>query len=663
MRIIADTPRPITDLRKSVPPHVAAALVHALEKLPADRFATAREFSDALQGRGFQSTMVASSIGPAAVSARHLMRHPVVLGLSVALLAALAVAATQWSAAHRQAPTPVVRFEIEMPATMLVGNVGNGTNLAISPDGMAIAYASDRGSGTGSIYVRRLDELEPRMLAGTDGAQQPTFSPDGQWIAYIVRDLIWRVQVRGDAPVQVGSIDAAPVGISWSPSGFILAGTAMGLVALPAAGGLPRVVAATDSANGELYFNQPRALPDGETVLFAIQPTGGVIRSTLATASLKTGRITRYDLSLQDPLSVVDGTLVYVIPNGALMGVRIDLDAGRLLGDPVALGAVITTEITGASQAALSPAGTLVYVPPSSGAFLGWFDPADGSFEPIGPETPTAISYPRLSPDGRRVAASVTSAGRTDIWVYDMVSRTPTRLTTTSSINERPEWSPDGTRVLYRGDRGTRSAIWWQHVDLSEPAEPLLASDAHDYYEGVLTPNGNALVYQLDDAGVNQADVWYRHLGDDTTARPIAATNFAEAQARISPDGRWVAYVTDASGASQVVVQPFPGPGGRVQISSAGGSEPVWSRDGRRIFYRDGRHLLAASIATTPEFAVTGRTELFPDTFLFAQAPHANYDVSLDGRRFLMVKGATTPQLNVTLGWLTEFRERMPGRK
>jgi serine/threonine-protein kinase len=226
-------------------------------------------------------------------------------------------------------------------------------------------------------------------------------------------------------------------------------------------------------------------------------------------------------------------------------------------------------------------------------------------------------------------------------------------------LNERAEWTPDGTRVLYRADRGTRTAIWSQPADRSGPPVPLQASDAHDYYEGLVTADGKWLVYQIDDAGANQADVMYRALDGDTTSHPVAATGFVEAQPRVSPDGRWVAYVTDASGASQVVVQPFPGPGGQVQVSVTGGSEPVWAPDGRQIFYRDGRHLIAASVTTSPAFAVTGRTELFADDYVFAQAPHANYDVSLDGRRFLMVKNAQASEIYVVYGWLSELRSRI----
>src|SRR5207237_4069750 len=174
--------------------------------------------------------------------------------------------------------------------------------------------------------------------------------------------------------------------------------------------------------------------------------------------------------------------------------------------------------------------------------------------------------------------------------------------TSDGNYNERPEWTPDGTRVLFRSDRARRSALWWRAADLSGPPQPLLVSEKSDYFEGVISPDGANLIYQLDTAG---ADVWYRHLTGDTTPKPIAAsTAFVETMARVSPDGHWVAFVTNESGIDQVVVQPFPGPGAHVQVSTSGGVEPVWSRDGRRLFYRAGRQVMAASVRTDRQFAV-----------------------------------------------------------
>jgi serine/threonine-protein kinase len=595
MKIIAEDAKPVTELRRTVPVNVAAAVARALEKLPADRFASAADFVSALQNPGFTSTAAGAAARTAVPRAG---RSSLTIGLGVALVAALAFAATQWSAAHRDTSPAVVRFTVDVGSSMLLGNSATGTNMTVSPDGRTIAYAFVDRTGTSRIYVRQLDEIAPRPLAQTEGAQQPTFSPDGRFLAYLIRDMVWRVPVSGGTPVMVGSTAAAPVGLTWSPAGLILAGTASGLVALPANGGTARILAAPDSAAGELFFNQPLALSDGETVLVAIQPTGGLTGTRLASISLGSGEVTRYDLSALDPLGYVDGTLVYVVPSGALMAVGLDVRRQRVIGDPVALGPTVLTRIAGNSDAVMSPTGTLVYQVANTDGLVGWVG-SDGRFEPLLTE-PRAYAYPRFSPDGERIAVSVAAGGRSDVWVYDIASGTLTRLTNSGTLNERPEWTPDGRSVLYRADRGTRTAIWVQPADLSASAVPLQASEAHDYYEGVVTPDGNAIVFQIDDGGASQADVMYRALDGDTTSHPIAATDFVEAQPRISPDGKWVAYVTDASGASQVVVQPFPGPGGQVQVSVAGGSEPVWAPDGRQIFYRDGRHRTCSHRPHTP---------------------------------------------------------------
>jgi serine/threonine-protein kinase len=658
-RMMTEAPRPLTTQRRTVPPQVEAAVLTALEKLPADRFASAREFSEALRGKGGTlATTAARGVGPGTAPRERAVRNPLVLGLAAALLLTAGVAAVEWRAAHRAETPAVVRFSVPVSSSMLVSNAALGTNMAVSPDGRMLAYPLTGKNGIAHLALRPLNETTPRPIPGTDGAQQPAFSADGRWVAYLLGNVVWKVQVDGGTPTMVGPTASGPVGLTWAGE-TILVGSPAGLLALPAGGGSPRIVARPDSAAGELYFNQPRGLPDGNTVLFAIQPTGGAARTRLGILSLKSGAIIRSDLGLLDPVGMFDGALVYVTAAGTLSASRLDLRTGKVLSDPMTLGPTVLTTVAGASEAAMSPGGTLVYQSLNAAAVVGWAD-AKGQFQPVLSD-PQTYTSPRLSPDGTRIAMSVGTGGRADIWIYDIASATPTRLTNSGTLNDRPEWTPDGKSVLYRADRASRTGIWWQPADLSGPPAPLLVSDRHNYYEGVIDPGGTILAYQVDDGAASQADVMYRAVAGDTTSRPVAASEFVEAQPRFSPDGHWIALVTDASGTSEVVVQPFPGPGARVQVSAGGGSEPVWSRDGKRIFYRDGRNLMAASISTTPTLTVTGRTAVFPDDYMFAQAPHANYDVSPDGSRFLMVKSAERPELFVAYGWGAELRAQLRG--
>ena len=650
-RVVTETPRSLTSQRQTVPHNVEAAVLTALQKLPADRFDSAKAFADALRDPHYGEEQSANESRTRGTDRR------IVAGLAVALLAALAFGVVQWRSAHRERPGDVVRFSVPLPSAILVNNAALGTNITVSPDGLTIAYAAVGKDGVARLSVRPVNDASAHILGGTEGAQQPCFSPDGKWLAYMVGNVLWKAQLDGGAPVMVGPTAVGPVGVTWTGDGRLLVGAAGGLLAVPVSGGPARLIITPDSTAGDIYFDQPRVLPDGKTVLFGIQPAGGIARTKLGILSLDTGTLKRVDLGLVDPLGVIDGNLVYVTAAGALTAIKIDLRTGKLLSNPVTLGADLLTTVAGASEAALSPTGTLVYQPANASGLVGWVD-LQGRFQPV-LDQPQAFTSPRLSPDGSRIAMSVSTGGRSDIWVYDLASATPTRLTNSATENDRPEWTPDGKQVLYRSDGGNRTSIWWQPADLSGPPSTLLGDQRHNYYEGVVSPDGKWLAYQVDDGGANQADVMYRAVSGDTATHPIAASQFIEAQPRFSPDGKWIAYVTDGSGTAEVVVQPFPGPGARVQVSAGGGSEPLWARDGRRIFYRDGRHMMAATISTTPTFAVTGRAALFTDEYMFAQAPHPNYDVSPDGTRFLMLKSAEQPQLFVAYGWLNELRARM----
>ena len=252
---------------------------------------------------------------------------------------------------------------------------------------------------------------------------------------------------------------------------------------------------------------------------------------------------------------------------------------------------------------------------------------------------------------------TVGTADHRDIWLYELGSGTMARLTTEGTTNERPEWSPDGTRVLYRTDRDLRTAIWWRPVDRSAGATPLLSGQRLDVFEAVLSPDARYIVYQLDTLG---ADIYYRATSGDTTPHPVAnGPSSIETMPRLSPDGRWVAFTTNESGRDEVVVQPFPGPGGRVQVSAGGGSEPVWSRDGRRLFFRGDGQVVAAAIRTDPGFSVTARDAVFADGYAFAANPHANYDVMPDGTHFIFLEPASEGSMVVVANWRAVLRERM----
>jgi serine/threonine-protein kinase len=657
-KLMTAEPPALSTLRKTTPIHVEAAVAKALAKLPADRFANAREFVDAMEGRGLTAAMMAvTGMRRGAMVAGPLWKQPVVVGLSLALVAATVFGAVQWRAAHETVDPDVVRFHIEMPVSGLgTNNSAVGWNVAISPDGKVIVYSRTSADGVWRLYVRRVADAEETLLEGTEGAAQPAFSPDGAWVAYLVTGQMWKVPVAGGEPTLLGAFGSSPVGLSWSATGDIYLGGVGALFAADADGAGFRVVVKPDSASGDLFVNNPLALPDGDHVLMCVQATGGLTQSKLAIFSRRTQRLSKVDLICAHPLGYFRNALVYATPAGSISAVGLDIGASRLTTTPVALGITVVAHISGATAAALSPTGTFVYSSASPEGQLGWAD-MRGSFTPLSPEQ-RAYAFPRLSPSGKHLAVAIGAGSRSDVWAFELASATLTKITAAGSQNDRPEWSADGRRIVFRTDRSGRSAIWWQPADLSGPAEMLHGSAAHDFYEGVFSADGKQFVYQIDDATATQADVMYRSVGGDTVSRPIVATQAAEAQARVSPDGKWVAYATDAAAVTQVSVAPMGG-GAQVQVSQSSGSEPVWSRDGSRLFYRDGRSFVAARVRTTGGFAVESRTPLFSDGFTSATAPHANYDVSLDGTKFLVIKPIGRPQLNVVYGWVGEVMRRL----
>jgi Tol biopolymer transport system component len=428
-----------------------------------------------------------------------------------------------------------------------------------------------------------------------------------------------------------------------------------GLYAISENGGPPRQLC-TRKNRPFLIASHPVRLPDGDSFLFTAWTTQAIASGTLAIGSTSNGSCQALDLPAVDVVGYRNGIAYYVTAEGTLMGIAFDARAKRSEGSPVPLLSDIdVNQTTGLANIAMSDDGSIVYssgLKPTSVVVVD----QKGSAQSLVPDM-LAYSYPRFSPDGNKIALTVASPGQRDILVYDIPSKTSTKITAAqeASVNERPEWTPDGRRIVFRSSRGKRSGIWWRPVDLSELETPLFTRDTEDYYEAVVTPDGRGIVYQLDTAG---ADVLYKTIGDNSPPRPIAATSAIESQARVSSDGRWVAFVSNESGRDEVLVQPLAG-GSRTQISLNGGREPVWSRDGRYIYYRDDDdHFVRATLTTNPGIVVTSRDAMFDDTFL--RAPfHANFDVAPDGTHFLFLKSTEAPELMVVHNWIGEAEAKL----
>jgi len=661
-KVMTEKPASLQRQRERVPDEVEDAVLIALEKLPADRFATAAEFAEALQAApgssGTRKSTAARARARASASPNwsSRVRDPVVLALGAIAIVAAALAGSRWHGTP-SAAAEVVRFTLPAALNGQTSSVGYNI-VAASPDGRTLVYVG-RGDGTRQqLMLRTLDEIAARPLPGTEDALHPIFSPDGRWVAFIRGNQLYKIAVDGAAPLLLGTAPGTFNGASWSSSGVIVVSSNTALFAVPEAGGTARVFKSNAHPGEYIYQDSPLAWDEAKSVIFSNWTGSSPATGRIAIVPMGGGETTVLDLKGIMPLGVIDGTLVYVTSAGTMMGAPIDVAKRRLLGPPVQLIDHIGLNAgTGLAFAALSPSGTLIY---QSGTQLSRVVVVgkDGGRRAILDDA-RDYSFPRLSPDGQQLAISIGSADHRDVWLDELASGTRTRLTTEGLTNERPEWSPDGRRVLFRTDRGTRSAIWWRPADMSAEAAPLLAGNRVDVFEGILSPDARYLVYQLDTLG---ADIYYRAVTGDSTARPIANNPAAiENMPRVSPDGRWILFITNESGRDEVVVQPFPGPGGRVQVSSGGGTEPLWSRDGRRIFYRGSGKLMSAAIRATPSFSVIARDTVLTDSYVFATNPHTNYDVLPDGAHFVFLEPDHSSEMIVVANWGAVLRARMAG--
>jgi eukaryotic-like serine/threonine-protein kinase len=660
-RVMTEEPRSLVVQRKAIPDHVQYAVMRALEKLPADRWGSAREFAEALDGTTAASRGT-SAAGRQRTTARDgqswnaRFRDPFVLALLGVAVASVGFAI--W--ARRDAPrdtADVVRFTIPAQLSERANSLGLST-LALSPDGRTLVYMGLGDDRRQQLMLRSLDDITVRPLAETADATNPVFSPDGKWIAFVRSNQIFKVGVDGTRPQLLAPALGIFGGMSWSSTGVIIVSGNTSIYAVPEAGGQPREIGKPDRAHGEFYQISPVVLDDAGAILYASSPTASVASSKLAMMSLKTGQHVVFDVPGAQPLGIVDGVLTYVTSAGVLMGVPLDVRRKQVTGTPVQLVSdIVINNTSGLARASLARNGTLLYQSGTQAAQVMMVS-ADGAARVLLAES-REYAFPRLSPDGRRLAIAVGSSDRRDVWLFDLGSQTMTRLTSEGASNDRPEWSPDGSRVLYRSERGARTGIWSRPADLSGEATPLIGGPKIDVWEGVMSPDMRSVVYQLDTSG---ADIYYRALAGDTTPHVVSNNSKAlEVMPRLSPDGHWVAFATDESGRQEVVVQPYPGPGGRVQVSADGGAEPVWSRDGKRLFYRGDGHLMAATLGPGEAFTIVKRDTLFADAFQFAPNPHANYDVMADGAHFVFLKAATEGNMIVVANWKTFMKTRMAG--
>ena len=539
--------------------------------------------------------------------------------------------------------------------------------MSISPVGNHVAFIGIH-DGVRHVYLRALDSPEAKPMAGTEGAYcTPLFSPDGRWLAFFSTDAqeLKKISIEGGPPITVVKAGGI-LGASWGSDETIIYADphTHGIQRISSAGGTPKFITQVNSTNGESDHRWPVFLPGGKAFLFVIEKGGGPDDSQIAVQRLDTGQRQVVIQGGTFPQCVSEERLVYV-HHGTLLAVPFDADRLQVKGTPVAVGQDIQESGFGAAQFGLSPQGSLVYVSASGGAQaverrLMWVN-RNGTEQSLAAPARAYLS-PRISPDGRRLAVEIDD----DVWLFDFSLETLTRLTF-EGANSNPSWTPDGKRIVFQSGQ---NILFWQMADGSGGREPLISSKlpqtGDSWSPDSWSPDGQLLAFTELNSTTGR-DISVLRL-NDRTRQPFLRTPSNESAPRFSPDGRWLAYVSDESGRYEVYVQPYPGPGGKRQISTEGGTEPLWNRNGREVFFRGGNKMMAVEVTSVPSFTVGSPRILFdahqymPPTGPYSY-PFPNYDVSPDGQRFLMITKESKPQINVVVNWVEELNRRVSSGK
>jgi len=586
-----------------------------------------------------------------------------------ALVAAMAaVAAMSWGRIWMREPPPasVQRFAITLPATDPLLSHPTNPDVTISPDGALLAYVGLHGGAT-RLLLRAMDQMEFKPLAGTEGADYPQFSPDSLWLAFHDGRQLKRVPVSGGAAVVISDTPALNGGLSWIEDGSILyvPGFQSGIWKVPASGGTPQPLLKPNTNGGESGYVWPQLLPNHAGLLFTIGPDSIASMDDAILAVRTEQKETRVVLK--------GGTYGRVLPTGhivyghgqSLLAAGFDSAPHRVAGNPVpVVEGVAMRRANGSVRYAVSNTGTLVYVPAAVARRFALDSVSrQGTVETLATFADSSeIDQLALSPDGNQLAFRVAKAND-DVHIFDLKRKITSRFTFEAGDKINPAWAPDGTHLAYFDARGNGNLLVWRRIDpRGEPEAILPAGEA--CFPSSSSPDGKMLVCTKDDPKTG-SDLWMVRLDGVHPAQIFLQTRFNEQSAVFSPDGRWLAYSSDESGTMQVYAVRYPDGGGRIQISTEGGSEPVWAADGRELFYRNGDRMLAVGIAGHPVLAVGKAQLLFTTIFLHSNSP--SYAVTRDGQHFLMVReNETEParQLNVVVNWFAELKRRVPvGRK
>jgi Tol biopolymer transport system component/tRNA A-37 threonylcarbamoyl transferase component Bud32 len=654
-RVLTEQPRSVTAQRHTVPAQLDAAVRRALEKLPADRFQTAEQFADAM-------TVATHTDSPAMARTPGRMRGRSWIGRVVpwGLVATLGVALV--AQRFRTADSPVGSEPFRFPVELAPGLVPTRVpTVLLSSDATRLVF-SVWAAGRHVLYSQKLGELTATPIAGTEGAQRPFLSPDGRWVGFNRGDKLMKVAIDGGTPIALTTDFWG--GGSWGRDGRIVFSQSYqeGLFEVSESGGAATRLTRPDSSKNELAHWWPQILPDGDHILFTAY-RGTAEATTIEVFSRKTKQRTVLLTDGMNAHYVSSGHLVFA-KDETLLAVPFDLGALKVTG-----GAVPLTEdlamADGEGYAAfdIAPNGTLVYLPSSS--FRAELDVVfvdRRGFARSALPDPARYDNPRLSPDGTRIAVDLLPKGGTsDIWVFPVGSSRGTRITDSPAKDFIPHWTPDGRELVYIHESPYYEP-WIRVADASQPARRLIGGGI-DRMPGSISADGRLVAYLANLNGTPELRTM--SLRGEPKERVYVSNVLNSAKPVLSPDGRWMAYESEETGRVEVYLQSFPDPTlGRWKLSSNGASEPVWSRAGKEVVFRQRDTVM--SVAVNPDAKEIGTPiPLFGGPYVFHAAwdEGHSYDVTKDGETFVMLReppGRQRRRIVVTFNWLAELQAKVP---
>ena len=646
-KIIAGKPVSAREHRSSVPGNVDAAIRCAIEKLPADRFTSAQDFVRALEEPGFRHGEVAVAEVTAAVGPWKR------LAVGFAVLAGLFGLGFGWSLLRPAPPQAAAsRFRLTAPAGV---RIGGPRGLAASPDGRTVVFAD---GPTGQLYHRDAGQLDATPIPGAEDAWYPFFSPDGEWVAYFTLPggALRKVRLDGSQAQTIAPVPGTLRSAGWGSDGtIVLAATSLeGLWRVRDTGGELEQIANTEGPQ----LRWLDLLPNGRAVLGGTNLDG--VRQVVA-VSLETGERTVLFVGTT-PRYVASGYVVFWREE-VLWAARFDPERLTALGPPIPIIEGVPAQGNGLGEFAVG--GDLLFHGEGegfSGLTLVLVDRA-GRAQPLSPE-PQQYSYPRLSPDGGRLAVAVVdntaASSAIDLWVFDLDRGSRSRITFGGDNRYYPVWTPEGDRLAFSDGNFDANRIQIASADGSGQTVALLEREGRQFPTS-WSSDGSLLAFH-ENHPETLRDLWVLPVGGDP--EPFLVTPFQEGAPVFSPDGRWLAYVSDKSGQTEVYVQPYPGPGPEFTVSNAGGREPLWSPDGSELFYRARDQYMVVAVELGETFLGGTPQPLFPNNYLPGNTPTSapNYDITPDGQRFVMVRpgGSEAYTAVVVLNFSEQLRRVVP---